>query len=78
MKVTAKDLRFRSKHVLEAVDRGEEVLITHRGRPHARIIPADGGPREPGRRTALFGLWQDHEAAQDVDGYIDSLRQGRF
>ena len=78
MKVTAKDLRFRSKHVLEAVDRGEEVLITYRGRPRARVVPADTEPRKPGRRTRLFGLWQDHVAAQDVEAYIDTLRRGRF
>jgi prevent-host-death family protein len=78
MKITARELRVRSKYVLEAVDRGEEVLITYRGRPRARVVPAETGTRKPDRGTGLFGLWRDHEAAQDVDAYVDSQRKGRF
>ncbi len=39
MKATAKDLRFHSKEILETVMRGEEVTITYRGKPSAKIIP---------------------------------------
>ena len=39
MKATAKDLRFHSKELIETVNRGEEVVITFRGKPCAKLIP---------------------------------------
>ena len=41
MKATAKDLRFRSKELLGTVSRGEEVIITYRGKPCAKLVPYD-------------------------------------
>ncbi|MCD4718795.1 MAG: type II toxin-antitoxin system prevent-host-death family antitoxin [Desulfobacula sp.] len=39
MKATAKDLRFHSKELLNTVKRGEEIIITYRGKPCAKLIP---------------------------------------
>ena len=39
MKATAKDLRFHSKELLDTVNRGEDVVITFRGKPCAKLIP---------------------------------------
>ena len=39
MHATAKDLRFNSKILLDVVSRGEEVIITYRGKPCAKLIP---------------------------------------
>ena len=39
MKATAKDLRFHSKELLDTVNSGEEVVITFRGKPCAKLIP---------------------------------------
>jgi len=39
MKATAQDLRFHSKKLLDTVKRGEEVVITFRGKPCAKLIP---------------------------------------
>ena len=36
MKATAKDLRFNSKELLDTVNRGEEVIITFRGKQIGR------------------------------------------
>jgi prevent-host-death family protein len=39
--------------LLDRVERGEEVLITRRGKAVARLVPADGGfDREKARRAA--------------------------
>lgn len=78
MRATAKDLRFRSKHLLEAVDRGEEVLITYRGKPRAWLVPAASERRTPSHDTGLFGMWKDHEQVSDVDQFMDELRRPRF
>ncbi len=39
MKATAKDLRLHLKELIEAVNRGEEVVITFRGKPCAKLVP---------------------------------------
>jgi len=39
MKATAKDLRFNSKGLLDTVNRGEEIVITFRGKPCAKLVP---------------------------------------
>jgi len=39
MKATAKDLRFHSKELIDSVRRGEEIVITFRGKPCAKLVP---------------------------------------
>ena len=75
MKASAKDLRFKAKALVDAVTRGEEVVITFRGKPCAKLVPYE----EMKRRTdnELFGIWKDHDAIQDVDAYVRNLRKGR-
>jgi prevent-host-death family protein len=77
MKATAKDLRFNSKGLLDTVNRGEEVVITFRGKPCAKLIPYEG---ENGQNTAneLFGIWKDNNVVQNVDEYVRGLRKGRI
>jgi len=77
MKATAKDLRFNSKGLLDAVSRGEEVVITFRGKPCAKLIPYMEKSEETGRNE-LFGIWKNSDRVQDVDGYVRGLRKGRF
>lgn len=76
MRATAKDLRFHTKALLDAVSRGETVTITYRGKPHARLVPiterVDVGP------DPAFGMWRDHAAFADVDGAIDAMRRARY
>lgn len=77
MKATAKDLRFNSKGLLDTVSRGEEVVITFRGKPCAKLVPYD----EKNNKTVnnqLFGIWKDNDMVQDVDEYMRGLRKGRF
>ena len=77
MKATAKELRFNSKGLLDTVYRGEEVIITFRGKPCAKLIPYE----EKSRGTAtkeLFGIWKNNDVVQNVDEYVRGLRKGRF
>ena len=69
MKATAKDLRFHSKELLDSVNRGEEVIITFRGKPCAKLVPYEQGQREK-KENALFGIWKDNRNVDNVDGYI--------
>jgi prevent-host-death family protein len=79
MKTTAKDLRIHTKRILEAVDRGEEVVITVRGKPRAKIVPAHAKKRAAKRRgkSPLFGIWRDYPETKNVAAYVDKLRSGR-
>jgi prevent-host-death family protein len=78
MRTSAKELRSKSNKILEAVARGEEVVITYRGKARARIVRY----KQPGNaRTAthvLFGMWADNPQVAEVDRYIRNLRTGRF
>ena len=77
MKATAKDLRFRSKELIDSVNRGEEVIITFRGKPCAKLGPYQEIKKQTGINE-LFGIWKDNASVQDVDEYVRDLRKGRF
>ncbi len=78
MKATAKDLRFHSKELLSTVNRGEEVIITYRGKPCAKLVPYDEFKKDTKIKTNLFGMWKDNDNIEDVDDYIRDIRKGRF
>jgi len=79
MKATAKDLRFHSKELLDTVNRGEEVLITYRGKPCAKLVPVTGElDLSPDSSHELFGIWADHSASSNVEAYVDRARKSRF
>ena len=77
MKATAKDLRFHAKELLESVRRGEEIVITFRGKPCAKLVPFDD-KKNKRHESGLFGIWRDYELTKDVDAYVRTLRRGRF
>ena len=77
MKATAKDLRFYSKELIETVNRGEEVVITFRGKPCAKLVPYQEITRQT-EINKLFGIWKDYDMSQNVDEYVRNLRKGRF
>ena len=77
MKATAKDLRFHTKEVLESIGRGEEVIITYRGKPYARLIPFDQLEDTNDLQNPLRGIWEDRDDINDIDVYVNELRQVR-
>lgn len=78
MKATAKDLRFHSKEILDTVSRGEEVIITFRGKPQAKMIPIGNDKQEKESTSKLFGIWQNNDAIVNVNVYMRNIRKGRF
>jgi len=79
MKATVRDLRYRTKDVLAAVDRGEVVTVLYRGKEKACLTPLPRGGRGanliPGK---AFGMWRDRRDLRDISGYVRKLRRGRF
>jgi len=78
MKSTAKNLRFNTKEILDTVSRGEEVTITHRGKPCAKLIPIKKVDAGNDNESGLFGIWEDYDKAVMVNEYVRQLRKGRF
>lgn len=82
MNATIVDLRYRMKDVLRAIDRGETVIVLHRGKERARLMPLApaSGVAEDMPKTAdqpLFGIWSDRDDLAEPASYIRSLRQPR-
>ena len=77
MKATAKDLRFHSRELLDTVNRGEEVVITFRGKPCAKLIPYSE-KKDKITKNELFGIWKDNDSVQEIDEYVRGLRKGRY
>jgi prevent-host-death family protein len=78
MRASAKELRSKSHEILEAVSRGEEVVITYRGKARARIIRYNKSRNARIAIHELFGMWADNSQVADVDRYVRHLRKGRF
>jgi len=76
MKATAKDLRFHSKELIDSVSRGEEVVITFRGKPCAKLVPFRK-MNDKNDENELFGMWKDNDAFENVDAHVRNLRKDR-
>ncbi|PID58139.1 type II toxin-antitoxin system prevent-host-death family antitoxin [candidate division KSB3 bacterium] len=77
MEATAKDLRLHSKKLIESVKRGEEVVITYRGKPCARLVPYQNHISKE-EKHQLFGIWRDRQMTDNVEDYVRAIRKGRF
>jgi len=83
MNATIVDLRYRMKDVLRAIDRGETVTVTYRGKAKAALMPISPLLRAPDKGTPktadqpLFGLWNDRDDLTDPASWVRNLRQPR-
>jgi len=75
---TAKELRFHTKELLESVSRGEEVIITFRGKPYAKLVPIKESKKNLRDTKELFGIWKDRTDLDDVNSYVRNIRKERF
>lgn len=80
MRATAKDLRIHSKGLLDAVSKGENVVITFRGKPCAKLVPYEQTDKsvDSDGKNDLFGIWADRTDIESVDEHVRNLRKGRF
>ena len=81
MEASIVDLRYRMKDVLRAIDRGETVTVTYRGKEKARLVPSNataGRTLVNPRDHPACGMWKDREDMADPVAYIRKLRQPRY
>jgi len=75
MKATTKYLRLHTRELMAAVDRGEEIIITWRGKARARLTRLSDNPEQTDMTNPAFNMWQDRD--DDVDAQVRELRQPR-
>ncbi len=75
MEVTTKELRIQPGKILDQVSIGQEVTVTYRGKPLARIVPFSN--KEETEGVSMFGLWKDHESDLPVEEVVRAARKGR-
>ena len=74
MVVSAKDLRFKISMLFDVLTKGEDITITYRGKPKARLVSFEE-PESNEKSDALFGIWKDQK--NNVDEVVRNMRQGR-
>jgi len=74
MTVTAKDLRFNVSMLFDVLSKGEDILITYRGKAKAKLVPYDEPSKEQ-KNDEMFGMWSDR--SESVDDMVRSMRTGR-
>ena len=78
MEISAKELRSKPGQIIEQASRGNEVIITFRGKKAARLIPYDRKIKEKGeQQDEIFGLWRNRQDLPSVAQQVRSLRKGR-
>ena len=76
--VTLKEARRRLGQLVDAAARGEEVLITRRGRKAARLTPATEGPRPSLPDMAAFRASITVEGAPLSEAVIAEREGARY
>lgn len=73
MIATAKDLRFNISMLFDVLNKGEDILITYRGKAKAKLISIKD--EDSVKSDEMFGMWRDEK--EDVDETVRTLRSGR-
>jgi antitoxin (DNA-binding transcriptional repressor) of toxin-antitoxin stability system len=79
MKASIVDLRYKTKEILQALDRNEEVTITYHGKVRGKIVPAKRKGKSVKvsiKDTAFFGMHKHH--TEPVENVMKRLRGGRY
>ena len=79
MEISTKQLRIQPGKILSQVNRGQDVVITYRGKPSAKIIPITTGETVniDDKGDEIFGIWKDRKDIENVEQYVRKIRKGR-
>jgi prevent-host-death family protein len=75
--VTAKQLRYETSRILQRVRTGERLTVTLRGKPVAVLTPLQDEAEDRFEPIA-FGLWKERKDLEDVQAWLDKIRQPRY
>jgi len=74
--VSAKELHIHTADVLQAVEKGEEIVVTFRGTPHSKILPIKTRSLKK-TRLAAIGMWEDRDELVNPTAFVNRLREPR-
>ena len=74
---TAKELRQKTAALLGEVRRGNEVVITYRGRSIAVLAPMERAKRR-GFKPVGFGMWRGRRDMRSVGRWLSDARALRY
>lgn len=79
MEASVLDLRKKMKDVMSAIDRHERVILTHRGRQRAVILPLGEATKSTVKVADLpaFGMWAKRTEMSDAVAFVKKLREPR-
>ncbi|MCL2126871.1 MAG: type II toxin-antitoxin system prevent-host-death family antitoxin [Treponema sp.] len=81
MKISTKQLRTQPGRIISMVNSGQDVTVTYRGKPSAKIIPLvnkdAAGMKEFDGENELFGLWKNRKDTENIEQYVRNMRKGR-
>ena len=77
MEVSTKELRIQPGKIIDQVVNGEEVTVTFRGKPLARIVPVKGEKAKVNEEEEIFGMWKSHASDLTIDQEVRLMREGR-
>ena len=79
MVITTKQLRLEPGKIMSQVSNGQEITVTYRGKPRAKIIPINTRriPVSQEPDNELFGIWKDRKDMANVEQFVRSIRKGR-
>lgn len=73
---TAKELRYKTSLILANIRKGNEVIITFRGRSVAVLKPLEKGERE--FNPVGFAMWKDRKDMRKPAEWVEEKRRERF
>ncbi len=76
---SAKDLRYKTSSILESVKKGDEVVITLRGKSVAILKSIKEFKKERKKFNPIgFGLWKNRRDLEDVQRWVAERRKPRY
>jgi len=70
------DLRYKTKQILEALDRRETVSVLYHGKVKGRLVPVAPAERKKVQDSAFFGMRA--KESPSVADVMQTLRGGRY
>lgn len=75
MKCSIKQLRQKTKELVDLAESGEEIIITYRGKEKAMVVPL---MRQIEKTNIGFGIWSDHLEIKDSSEFVRKIRKSRI
>lgn len=77
MHASIQELRLHTKEFLDIASRGEEVIVTYRGKDYVKLIPIAPFTNLDTSNNPAFGLWKDNANVDNVEEFVNQLRSAR-